>query len=45
MNIVFQEKIMIKGILIGLAIIVVVMTLLVVYSCLVVSSENEDKND
>ena len=36
---------MIKGILIGLAIIVVVMTLLVVYSCLVVSSENEDKND
>ena len=36
---------MIKGILIGLAIIVVVMILLAVYSCLVVSSENEDKND
>ena len=36
---------MIKGILIGLAIIAVVMTLLVVYSCLVVSSKNEDRNN
>ena len=36
---------MIKGILIGLAVIAVVMTLLVVYSCLVVSSKNEDQNN
>ena len=36
---------MIKWILIGLAIIVVVMTLLVVYSCLVVSGKNEDRNN
>ena len=36
---------MIKGILIGLAVIAVVMTLLVVYSCLVVSSKNEDRNN
>ena len=36
---------MIKEILIGLAIIVVVMNLLAVYSCLVISSKNEDKND
>ena len=36
---------MIKGILIGLAIIAVVMTLLVVYSCLVASGKNEDRNN
>lgn len=36
---------MIKGILIGLAVIAVVMILLVVYSCLVISSKNEEKND
>ena len=36
---------MIKGILIGLAVIAVVMTLLAIYSCLVISSKNEDKND
>ena len=36
---------MIKGILIGLAVIAVVMILLVAYSCLVVSSRNEDRNN
>lgn len=36
---------MIKWILIGLAIIAVVMILLIVYSCLVVSSKNEDRNN
>ena len=36
---------MIKGIFIGLAVIAVVMILLAVYSCLVISSKNEDRNN
>ena len=45
MNIVFQEKIMIKGILIGLSVIAAVMVLLIVYCCIRISRENEEKNN
>lgn len=48
MNIVFQEKIMIKGILIGLAIIVVAMVILIGYCCIRISGEyskNEEENN
>ena len=36
---------MIKGILIGLAIIVAVMILLIVYCCIKISRENEEENN